>query len=872
MTKKGGFWGIVCIILFLLVLAYGFTPQVLDGKIVNQSDISGYVGMSHEANEWNSSHPDDKTAWTNSMFGGMPTTMLTGNPQGDLTQKLFRLTQTGKRPASYLFISLLGAFLLMLALGISPLIAAGGAIAVTFCAYNFQIIQVGHNTKMQALAYLPWVLAAVVFTYKRAFKEGKWRKWLPATVLGAALFALALDFQIKANHVQISYYLAIIIACYVLTLIVWIFVKKERRHLFGRFMAASAMLLVFGVAGIATNANKLLPEYLYAQETMRGGSDLTRDGDSNGKKGLDLDYATSWSYGWEELPNMMIANFNGGSSDGAVNPDKSKTVSVLRQAGQGNLSQIAKHLPLYWGPQPFTAGPMYMGAISIFLFILGLMVCKGKERWWMLIPTIIAIFLAVGSNFMAFTKFWYLHMPFYSKFRTVSMALVILQFTLPMLGFLALDKIARGGVGKDEFRKAGPIALALTAGVCLIFALIPSLAGNFSAPSDSQMPDVLTEALRADRKSLLAHDAITSAIFICLTYLLLLWGFWGKEEPEASKKGFLGLSSRKMQAAAAICVLVLINMWSTGKRYLNADDFVTPRQFNNQFTATAADQMILQDTTLGYRTLDLTVNPFNDSRTSYFHRNIGGYSPVKLQRYQDLIDNYLTGEIYSLQRSLKGVSTYAEASEAIDAPVLSMLNDKYIIVSGDAAPIVNTKANGPAWFVDSIVPAANPDEEIALLGAVNLKNSIVVGEDFKEGREKAEAAAAAAQADSADFISMASYAPNCLTYNYSTKSDRPAAFSEIWYPRGWKATLENGEEVPLFRVNWTLRGAVLPAGSHTLTMRFEPESYAVSARISRGSSTLLIVLLVLSILGALIPVRPSGDGDKPAESSEAQAS
>lgn len=847
MKNNKSFWGLVCATVLFLVLAYGFVPQVLGGKIVNQGDITGYLGMSHEATTWNHNHPSDHTAWTNSMFGGMPTTMLTGNPQGDWTQKIYNLFLVGKRPASYLFISLLGAFLLMLSLGIGPLVAAGGAIAVTFCSYNLQIIQVGHNSKMLALAFLPWVLASVVFTYRSASKE---KRWLPLTILGASLFAMALNFQLKANHIQISYYLAIIIFCYAIVSLVWILAR--RKELLGRFFAASGLLLVLGCMGIATNANKLIPEYLYSQETMRGGSELTSSDGTSGTKGLDLDYATSWSYGWEELPNTMIANFNGGSSDGEVNPDKSETIALLRQAGQGNLGQVARHLPLYWGPQPFTAGPMYMGAISIFLFIMGLLLCEGKERWWILIPTVIAVLLAVGNNFLPFTKFWYYHMPFYSKFRTVSMALVILQFTLPMLGFLALDKLVRGTVEMERFKRASLIALALTGGFCLLCVLFPGIAGSFTSPSDSQMGPQLSAALASDRRHLLVNDALTSGIFIGLTYLLLLWGYTGGEKASASP-------SRRLQAAAAICVLVLVNLWSTGKRYLNSEDFVTPRQFNSTFTETAADKAILQDSTLGYRTLDLTASPFNDSRTSYFHRSIGGYSPVKLQRYQDLIDRYLISEITDMQSSLSKVSTYAEASEVIDAPLLSMLNDKYVIISQDAAPIVNTKAQGPVWFVNSVVMAANPDEEIALLGKVDLKNTAVVGADFKEGYDKAvstlsaasDKASAAVPADSAsaastDKIEMTAYAPNKLTYSYSAGSGKVAVFSEIWYPRGWKAQLEDGTEIPLYRANWTLRAANLPAGNHTLTMSFAPKSYAQSSGISRTFSIALILITLLS--------------------------
>ena len=421
------------IVVGLLILSYAYVPQVLSGKIVNQSDISGWQGMSHEMMSWNAAHPDDQTAWTESMFGGMPTATIHASTKGDWTQQIYDFLLLGRRPATYLFISLLGAWLLMLALGIHPLIAVGGAIAVTFCSYNLQIIQVGHNTKMQALAFLPWVLAALIFTYNQALSrhprpDRGSHSWLSGTILGAALFGLALSFQVKANHPQITYYLAILILIYVIVLAV----SLRGKRLWGRFFAASALLLVLGVAGIATNATKLLPTMEYTPYSMRGGSTEASEGGA-GAKGLDIDYATAWSYGWEELPNLLIPNFNGGSSSGAVNPKHSETYDLLKRAGQPNLKETAKHLPLYWGPQPFTAGPMYMGAITVFLFILGLFLYKGKEKWWIVAGTVLAVLLALGSHFLAFTKFFYNVAPLYNKFRTVSMALTVLQFTLPQL-------------------------------------------------------------------------------------------------------------------------------------------------------------------------------------------------------------------------------------------------------------------------------------------------------------------------------------------------------------------------------------------------------------------------------------------------------
>ena len=782
------------IVVGLLVLAYAYVPQVLSGKIVNQSDISGWQGMSHEMMDWNSAHPDDQTAWTESMFGGMPTATIHASTRGDWTQKIYDFLLLGRRPATYLFLSLLGAWLLMLALGIHPLLAVGGAIAVTFCAYNLQIIQVGHNTKMQALAFLPWVLAALIFTYKQIHKE----KWLFGTLLGAALFGLAMSFQVKANHPQITYYLALLILIYVIVLVVSIW----RKRLWGRFFTASALLLVLGLAGIATNATKLLPTMEYTPYSMRGGSTEASEG-GKGAKGLDLDYATAWSYGWEELPNLLIPNFNGGSSSGAVNPKHSETYDLLKQAGQPNLRETAKHLPLYWGPQPFTAGPMYMGAITVFLFVLGLFLYKGKEKWWLVAGTILAVLLALGSHFLAFTKFFYNVAPLYNKFRTVSMALTVLQFTLPMLGFLVLDRIVRQAETAALFRQKGWIAAAITGGFCLLCALLPGIAGSFTGSVDAGQPDILVDALVADRRHLLAADALRSLLLIAAAFGVLWWGTAvPKGAPETFRTHPEMASGRLMGACALLIGLILFDLGVIGKRYLSSDDFVSPRAFQSQFAQRPVDAEILKDPDPSYRVLDLSVNVFNDSHPSYWHMNIGGYSPAKLQRYQEFIESTLTGEINQIYKAIGDVTTIEEAEAALpELPGLAALNCRYIILDGDVAPLRYPYAKGNAWF----------DETPGV-------------------------------------VTLTSYAPNELRYRYSSPEAARLVFSEVYYPVGWKLTVEDtGEELPIELEGTLLRAAQVPAGDHTLVMRFDPPSYRIGEAVSRASS----IVLILAVLGAL---------------------
>lgn len=800
------------IVLAFLALAYGFVPQVLGGKIVNQSDISGWQGMSHEMMEWNSAHPDDQTAWTGSMFSGMPTTTIHASTKGDWTQAIYDLLLTGKRPATYLFISLLGAFLLMLSLGISPLVAAFGAVAVTFCSYNIQIIQVGHNTKMQALAFLPWVLAAVIFTYRTALGSiCKCDKWLTGTLLGAALFGLALSMQIKANHPQISYYLAMMILIYALVMFVWLLTDKERRTKLGRFFVSSALLLTLGLAGIGTNAIKLLPTAEYTPFSMRGGTSNSGENGEKGRKGLDIAYATAWSYGWEELPNLMIPNYNGGSSAGAVNPAKSETFSLLKKAGQPNLKEICKQLPLYWGPQPFTAGPMYMGAITVFLFITGLMYYKNRrEKWWIVIASVIAILLSLGNHFLPFTKLFYDCAPLYNKFRTVSMALVILQFTLPVLGFLMLDSIIKSSENAKTLRKQVLVSGCTALGLCLFLSLIQSLTGTFSAASDAGQPEVLSQALAIDRHQLLWADCWRSILLTACAAALLLWGL---SVPKSAVKTFEAqpdmVRRRRLTSAVLVGLLVLLDLFSVDKRYLNDDHFTTPRAFSSQFNKRPVDEIILEDTDPSYRVLDLTVNVFNDSHPSYWHKNIGGYSPAKLQRYQEFIDAQLSSEINKIYKSLGNAATVQEAEAALPKlPGLAALNCRYIIVGAENSPLRYPYARGNAWF------------------------------ESGEGS-----------------VSLDSYAPNELRYTCNSETGGKMVFSEVYYPEGWSLTLDGEGELPigLYEGNADtpgklLRCADIPAGSHTLVMRFAPKSYSRGEALSRACSIILLLMVLLAAI------------------------
>ena len=832
---------IVPIIAFV-VIAYAYAPQVLQGKIVDQSDISSWEGMANEIVSHNKANPDDPTLWTNSMFGGMPATSISVIYEGDFTKYIYDLLFVGARPASYLLISLIGGYLLMLAFGVNIWLATLGAIAITFCSYNMQIIQVGHNAKMVAIAFMPWVLGAVVYAYRRnAF-------W------GALLFAFALSFQIKANHPQITYYLAMII----LGFGIWQLCKAIKEKAIAPFLRTSAIVLVAGLLGIATNTNHLLPTYEYAQHTMRGGTELLPDNSAEeapaatpGKKsrsGLDLEYATQWSYGIEETMNLMIPNFNGGASAGALDR-QSETYKALKQGGYQGAENVIRQLPLYWGPQPFTAGPMYMGAITMFLFVLAFFVLRSGLRWWVAGVSLVALLLGWGYHMMPVSEFFFNWAPMYNKFRTVSMILVILQVLLPMTGVLAVNEILFGEdyPGKGERVKKGLYwSLGLTAGVCALFAIIPSLAGSFISSSDGQLPGEIAAALANDRESLLSADAWRSFFFIAAAAIVLVLGWKFKKIKPAT-------------AAIILAALVLVDLWTIDKRYLNGSHFVTKKEFKGNFAKRPVDDMILEDTDPHYRVLDLSVNTFNDSYVSYHHKTIGGYSPVKLQRYQDLIERNITREIGAIAAEFGNIKTIEDAENALTYhPVLSMLNTKYIVINGNLPPVENKYRLGNAWFAKNVVPANNANEEINALAAINPAVDAVVSREFLS--QESFMAFARSQmmqgfmdgtADMSlnNFIELASYAPNRMVYNYS--SDRPqiVLFSEVYYNPGWKATITpaNGgdsKNLDIFRANWILRGAIVPKGDYTIKFTFNPPCFGQGEMYSRISSGILVLLLL----------------------------
>ena len=821
----------VIIVAGFVVIAYAYAPQVLQGKVVNQSDISSWKGMSHEILEWNEAHPDDPALWTGSMFGGMPATQISVQYKGDATTPLYDLLFWGQRPPSYLIISLLGGFLLFLAFGANPWLSAVGAIAVTFCSYNMQIIQVGHNTKMVAIAFMPWVLAALVYAYRRK------------ALLGAVFFALALSFQIKANHPQITYYLAFIVIGYAIAELCGAVAaqRKMKRAPFlstpvGRWLMASVLVLVGGLLGIATNANKLLPTYEYAEYTMRGGSELTHDEHNQTGDGLKLDYATAWSYGIEETLNLLIPNLNGGSSSGELSRD-SETFKALQSYGV-NAESMRKGMPLYWGPQPFTAGPMYLGAVSLFLFVFGLCVIRGRYKWWIAGVSVLALLLAWGSHFMWFSEIFFKYAPLYNKFRTVSMILVILQVTVPLLGILGVNAalFAKDPLPEKKVRNGLLTALGVTGGLSLLLALFPGLAGDFSSATDAAVfggNEQLIRALQDDRRGLLRADAFRSLVFILLT-AGVFFAAWKRK-------------LKALPAVAVIGVLLLADLWGVDKRYLNKDHFVTERNFDAQFNPRPVDNAIHQDTDLSYRVLDLSVNTFNDAIVSYHHKTVGGYSPAKLQRYQDLIDFHIAPEMSRVASDINAVIPTARTVADLEGglkyyPVLAMLNTKYIVIDGNSYPLTYDYSLGNAWFVERSRTAPTADAEMAALGEIDPGREAVIFD-----AQAAEGTAAEYPGAAEGRIVLKEYSPNRLSYDVSAAARGLAVFSEIYYPAGWKAYID-GEEVPVLRADYTLRALLIDEGDYEVEFVYDPGSFTLGKNISLASSLAIILALAGCIL------------------------
>ncbi len=815
---------ITAIILFLII-SFAYFPDVLQGKRLNQHDKQTYKGSAQEILEYEK-ETGERSLWTNSSFGGMPSYLVANYAPNNWTSKIYNTIDFNHkyRPASFIFLALISFFIALLLFGVKPWLSLIGAFAFAFSSYYFIIIEAGHITKVAAMAFMPPIIAGIYHAYnKKVF-------------IGSVIMMIFLALQLLVNHLQITYYTLLIILIYFIFEIVRTIKEKNQKT----FIKASGVLIIAGLIAVSTNFSQIITTYDYGKDSIRGESELTAD-KNNKTSGLDKDYATAWSYGKLETLNLMIPNLTGGASNSEafVNQKKeSETYNLFKSAGYPD-NEI--RISAYWGPQPMTSGPVYIGAIMIFLFILGLFLVKGHLKWWLLTATTFSILLAWGKNFMPLTDFFLDYFPLYNKFRTVSMILVIAEFTIPLLGILALKNIIEKKVTKEEIYKALKWSGGIIGGLILILLINPGIL-SFSAEGDAavfsrmfglkddiqsqQILKSFTSAIELDRASLFRADAFRSLGFMVVS-ALLLWLFVADKLKET---GFI----------ATIGLLILIDLWAVNKRYLNTDDFVSARFEKEPFKKSVADNFILKDKDIDYRVLNLTVNTFNDASTSYFHKSIGGYSGVKMKRYQELIDFGIGGEINMLVNAVNTSSNELQIQSALmNLSILNMLNTKYFILNPTMLPMTNQFRMGNAWFVNEIKEVANADEEIKSVTRFNAERSAIVDKRFKDQFFKFSK-------DTSATIVLTNYAPNQLSYKSKTKTDQLAVFSEIYYGKGWNAYID-GKLVPHMRANYVLRAMKVPAGNHTIDFKFEPAIWKTGNTVSLIGSILFTLVILFGI-------------------------
>jgi len=794
---------LIAVIIFT-VIAFAYFYPVLEGKVLKANDSTVSKINSKEIQDFR-----EKTGreplWTNSIFSGMPAYLISTLYPGNLIKYVDATKlKVFKMPVSVLFLSMLGFYIMLLFFGVDPWLAIAGAIAYGFSSFFFQILGAGHNTQAIALAYMAPMIGGIYYTYRRD------------ALKGALFTAFILALEISANHPQITYYGLICVLIF--GIVEFIYSLQNKTVL--KFLGNSALLIIPFIVAIGINFASLYTTYEYGKYSIRGKSDLTAE-NNNTTSGLNKDYITTWSYGVDETFNLLIPNYKGGSSRPFDN--NSETYKALSEK---NNQAAAAQLQKYWGTQPGTDGPHYVGAIVFFLFILGLILIKGPEKWWLLAATILSIMLAWGKNFMPLSNLFIDYFPGYNKFRAVTMTLVIAEFCIPLLGFLALRDIFNGSTGKKDILKAIKIAGGITGGFLLLVLIIPGIAGSFVAQNEAQLPDWLKTALISDRRSLLRSDSLRSLVFILLSAGVIY--------------AFISDKIRKEYAIVAIGLLIFFDLWTVDKRYLNADRFERPLTIKKSFVPSVADASILKDPSQ-QRVLNLTTSPFNDnSPTSYFHKSVGGYHGAKMERYNELIDSSIYPEISAFEATAQKAQSLEELQSAlnnISMPALNMLNTKYVIYNPGAAPLVNPNALGNSWFVEKPVFAENANKEISLIKSLNPSREATIDNIFKDQITKPSYPVLENEK-----IVLVSYQPDELVYKSTAKEEKLAIFSEIYYPAGWKCFID-GKENKYFRADWVLRGMIVPAGDHEIKFTFKPSSYYTGNKISLASSVLLILVI-----------------------------
>lgn len=820
---------LIAILAFVLLSFAYFFPADIENRILFQHDTAAGAGAGQEVKEYYE-QTGERSRWTNSLFGGMPMYQIA--PSYDSTkslqwvQKAYQLFLPDY--VCLTFMLMLGFYILLRVFGIPVWLAGLGGIMWAFSSYFFILISAGHIWKFITLAYVPPTIAGIVLAYR-----GK-------LLWGGILTALFVALQITSNHVQMSYYFFFVILFFVGAY----FEKAWRTKTLPQFFKASAVLIVAALVGIAANVSNLYHTYAYSKETMRGKSELVQTGDAakQTSSGLDRDYITQWSYGIDETLTLLVPNFKGGASAAL-----SQSETAMSKANP-MYSSLYGSLTQYFGTQPMTSGPVYVGAFVLFLFVLGCFIVKGPLKWALIGATFFSIVLSWGKNFMPLTDFFIDYVPLYNKFRAVSSILVIAEFTIPLLAIFALKRLLEEPEILKQEKKPLGISLLLTAGIALLLAVAPGSIGSGYVPA--QEAQMLQNAVNQQmipanelsgilanlgemRAELVSSDALRSFIIIGIG-CSQLWLY-------ASGK------LRSSLTIAGITILCLADMWGVNKRYLNDAQFVPHSIRTETFTKTNTDELILQDTSLDYRVLNFATSTFDDNNTSYWHKSVGGYHPAKLRRYQEMIEHHISPE---MQAAYKAIATAGGEMDSVDANkfrVLNMLNTKYFIFPAgqqrQTVPILNPHAYGNAWFVNKVQYVNNANEEIDALDSIIPTETAVVDARFKDVLK----GATESYKDSLSSIRLTSYTPNRLTYETNNAQDGIAVFSEIYYPDGWHVTID-GQPAELARADYILRTMHVPAGQHTIEMRFDPTSLHVTEGIAYRALALLVIGIIVAVL------------------------
>jgi len=806
---------LLAVLLFAILAFAYFFPADIEGRILYRHDASAGRGAGQEGIEY-LQKTGERSRWTNALFGGMPTYQMA--PSYKSTDKLSLMTKIYHlflpENVWFVFVYLLGFYILLRAFDFRQHLAALGSIIWAFSTYFLIIIAAGHIWKVWALAYLPPMIAGVVLAYR-----GKY-------LWGFVLTAIFTAFEVNANHVQMTYYYLFIILAMVIAWLVEAIRKKTYQH----FLKATAVSIAGAAIGVSINLSNLYHTWQYGQESMRGKSELVKKNAANQTdSGLERDYITQWSYGIDETWTLLVPNAKGGAS---VPMSASETAMAKADP---TYESIYQQIGQYWGEQPGTSGPVYVGAFVVMLFILALLVVKGPMKWALLAVTILSVLLSWGKNFMGFTDFFLDYVPMYAKFRTVASILVIAEFTIPLLAMMGLKKLFDTPDGLTKYSKQIRISFVLTAGICLLFAWFPSMffdgfisSGELQAlrslPQEHIQPIIanLTEM----RKAVFTADCYRSFWVIVVGMALLMLCKYRKLKPAYTIAGIL--------------VLCLVDLWQVNKRYLNDAMFVPKSEREAPQEKTQTDELILRDKTLDYRVLNLASNTFNENETSYYHKSIGGYHAAKLRRYQEMIERYISPEMHALMGAVAeagGDMTQVKGDSI--CPVLNMLNTRYLIFpleGGQTVPIQNPYALGNAWFVDKLSYVKNANEELDQVGQIDLRHEAVADEKFKAVLGEAMAQ------DTTSMITLKSYEPNQLCYDVNSGKGGVLVFSEVYYP-GWTATID-GEEVELGRVDYLLRALQIKPGKHEVVLSFFPKSVDATETIAYIAYAILLLVLV----------------------------